>query len=578
MTGLASMYHAGQQRAQPSPEQEHQHRYSAQTRAPQTPGWWAFEGGSADPRFSPSETLHPILSASSAGYFADSETDHKSMPQRYWTDTTFLVGDYDQPQPRRKRTRSSSQPNDTLIPAKKRRGKIPFTFGHPNDDDVRIQIDADAKAPEEKEDSSTSLSLNKSRLLDTTRDLYGRPPMFSSGLRASSARGFEALQSDNVIVTPQNTTPKLNGTLGDTSASDDHTTAVCDQSTQAETGALPPSQNPLEAHDHANYLVYNPPGSSLGSLGVANLDVASQTLRAPIPNDTVTSLMTLAEVISCLSVHGCMNITGQLDTESCSQYPISHGGFGDVFRGRLDDGGQVAIKTMRLLVDSKGKSRKSLKHAALELYTWSKCHHPNVQPLLGLVVFRGQIGMVSTWEVNGNLSEHIRLQPNVDRCWLSVQIATGLSYLHDSGVIHGDLKACNVLVSKNGTPMLADFGNATLQVHTLKFTTTSTKPAMSARWAAPEVLEGEVTHSVPADIYALGMTILEIITGALPWSGKADTAVMAAVMIKKSHPERPLTHIPDECEHGDILWSILRKCWAYSPGDRPSAAEVQAIG
>ncbi|KAG8781498.1 hypothetical protein FRC12_021845 [Ceratobasidium sp. 428] len=250
---------------------------------------------------------------------------------------------------------------------------------------------------------------------------------------------------------------------------------------------------------------------------------------------------------------------------------------------------------MRYSVASKTGNRKSLKHAALELYTWSKCRHPNVQPLLGLVEFRGQIGMVSTWEVNGNLSEHVRLRPNVDRCWLSAQIATGLLYLHDSGVIHGDLKACNVLVSKEGVPLLADFGNATLQVYTLEFTSTSTKSALSTRWAAPEVLEGHVTHSIPADVYALGMvrvqliesgiglshsftqfqTILETITGALPWAGKADPAVMAAVMIKKSHPERPLKHIPEESEHGDILWSMLERCWAYNPGDRPTAAEIQ---
>ncbi|KAG8781496.1 hypothetical protein FRC12_021843 [Ceratobasidium sp. 428] len=52
---------------------------------------------------------------------------------------------------------------------------------------------------------------------------------------------------------------------------------------------------------------------------------------------------------------------------------------------------------------------------------------------------------------------------------------------------------------------------------------------------------------------------------------------MTAVIVKKSHPERPLKHIPNECKHGDTLWSMLRKCWTYSPGDRPSAAEVQDI-
>ncbi|KAG9079832.1 hypothetical protein FRC06_007415 [Ceratobasidium sp. 370] len=166
----------------------------------------------------------------------------------------------------------------------------------------------------------------------------------------------------------------------------------------------------------------------------------------------------------------------------------------------------------------------SLMHTAKEMYTWSKCQHPNVQRLLGLAEFRGQIAMVSAWEINGNLSEYLRLHPDVDRCQLSAQIAEGLAYLHELNIVstlllffdpptyltgrlkvHGDLKAANVLVSKDGVPLLADFGNVTLQGCTLNFTSTSTKTTVSMQWAAPELLKGTETHSTPADIYALGM-------------------------------------------------------------------------
>ncbi|KAG8735327.1 hypothetical protein FRC10_010735 [Ceratobasidium sp. 414] len=235
-------------------------------------------------------------------------------------------------------------------------------------------------------------------------------------------------------------------------------------------------------------------------------DVAvSQPLQEQVSNNVITSLMSISEVISHLNERGCANITDQLDETSCSKYPIFKGGFGDIYKAKLKSGTEVAIKTMRLFANLNSQDQKFLKRAARELYTWSKCQHRNVQQLLGLVEFQNQIGMVSVWEVNGDLHNYIRLQPGADRCQLSTQIAEGLSYLHQEGIVHGDLKAFNVLVTKDGVPLIVDFGNAILQKYTLHFTTTSTNSAISLRWAAPEVLEGKVAYTIPADVYASGM-------------------------------------------------------------------------
>ncbi|KAG9125338.1 hypothetical protein FRC07_008021 [Ceratobasidium sp. 392] len=253
---------------------------------------------------------------------------------------------------------------------------------------------------------------------------------------------------------------------------------------------------------------------------------------------------------------------------SFSNFPISSGGFGDIYRGKIQGGTEIAVKTMRLReVDSNQQNQKSLKHAARELYAWSKFQHRNVQRLLGLVEFRGQIGMVSAWEANGSLPTYLERHPEVDRCQLSAQISDGLSYLHGSNI-------CNVLVSEDGIPLLTDFGNATIQKHTLSFTDTSTNTAMSLRWAAPELLSGTTTFSKPADVYALGM---ETVTGNIPYLGKAEMAVVPIVLIQKGHPERPHQHIPLDSMHGEALWTLLKRCWIYEPEDRPSAPEVKQI-
>ncbi|KAG9081666.1 hypothetical protein FRC06_005460, partial [Ceratobasidium sp. 370] len=158
----------------------------------------------------------------------------------------------------------------------------------------------------------------------------------------------------------------------------------------------------------------------------------------------------------------------------------------------------------------------------------------------------------------------------------------------------GDKKRlnANVLISGDGNALLADFGNSTLQACTLKFITSS-GVHITARWAAPELLDGEGKHSVPADIYALGMTMLvrfrhpavhhitlkpqlkETITSDVPYSGKGDLAVLRLVD-GGVHPERPQQHIPD-CVDGEKLWELLKQCWAFEPENRPSALDVKTV-
>ncbi|KAG8726310.1 hypothetical protein FRC12_023513, partial [Ceratobasidium sp. 428] len=149
---------------------------------------------------------------------------------------------------------------------------------------------------------------------------------------------------------------------------------------------------------------------------------------------TISSFMSINEISQHLCQHGCQDVTERLDIDSFSAFPLSSGGFGDVYRGRFKNATQVAIKTMRLQISSTELGQKSLKYAARELYIWSKCQHPNVLPFLGLVVFRDRIGMASQWLERGSLPSYIEQNPEFDPCKMSVGIASGLTYLHSSGI------------------------------------------------------------------------------------------------------------------------------------------------
>ncbi|KAG9089081.1 hypothetical protein FRC06_001722, partial [Ceratobasidium sp. 370] len=305
----------------------------------------------------------------------------------------------------------------------------------------------------------------------------------------------------------------------------------------------PPVDDPYRWNTVAN-VDYGAPGP---------YNTSSSTDSTATVIDSHTSIL---EIITQLGLHGCPNLTGSIDRSSFSSRPIARDGFGEVYRGRLWDGTQVAIKTIR--THEEYEESKHLKDSARELRTWSKCNHPNVARLMGLAEFNDQIAMVSPWMENGHLRNYVNKNPTVDRLELCTQIANGLAYLHSIGIVHGDLNGPNVLLSRTGDPILIDFGNSTQSEFTLQFTKTVTKVNMTMRWTAPEIFHGDKL-SPEADVYALGMTILEAFTGKVPYLGKSDPAVMKAVVNDRQLPDRP-PEIPEGSRWADMLWDLLINC------------------
>ncbi|KDN45861.1 hypothetical protein RSAG8_04694, partial [Rhizoctonia solani AG-8 WAC10335] len=288
----------------------------------------------------------------------------------------------------------------------------------------------------------------------------------------------------------------------------------------------------------------------------------------------ISRRMVTREVVSHLVTHGCQDLSGRLDLSSFDEYPISHGGFSDIYQGQLRDGTKVAVKALRVSIDSINQDPTHLKHAARELHTWVKCKHPNVIPLLGLAIFRDRIGMVAPWMGHGTLPHYLKKVPGANRFNMCVQICEALSYLHGIGIIHCDLKGANVLVSDEGTPSLTDFGTSLLADRTLGFTQTNSGPSFTLRWSAAEIIEETSPHTEASDVYALGMTIYETMTGKVPYNGKSESNVIRLVTVKKALPERPECMSADD-KKANTLWELLVWCWSYEPAARPSAAKVK---
>ncbi|QRW22044.1 Tyrosine kinase family catalytic domain protein [Rhizoctonia solani] len=291
-------------------------------------------------------------------------------------------------------------------------------------------------------------------------------------------------------------------------------------------------------------------------------------------NDTVTigRHMTIQEMFDRLMAHGCVDLTSRMKTDKGLEL-VSRGGFGDIWMGRLEDGTKVAVKSLRARMVEQC-DYKSLKHATREIHVWSLLNHENIHKLMGIILLKDvYLGMVSEWMENGNIHEYSRANPGFDRYKMSIHVVSGLAYMHQENVIHGDLKALNVLVSSEGSAKLTDFGLSVTSEGSLAFSHTKDSAAGSTRWMAPERLEADdAPASKESDVYALGMTILEIFTGKVPYPECTDVQVMGMIVDGRV-PSRLMANFPDT-PNGNQIWEQLLNCWNYNPSARPAAMKV----
>ncbi|KAJ1428721.1 Serine/threonine-protein kinase, active site [Sesbania bispinosa] len=143
------------------------------------------------------------------------------------------------------------------------------------------------------------------------------------------------------------------------------------------------------------------------------------------------------------------------------------------------------------------------------------------------------------------------------------QILLGLNYLHSNGIVHCDVKGQNVLLTEQGAK-IADLGCA-------RRVGDSTAIAGTPVFMAPEVARGE-QQGFPADVWALGCTVLEMITGKPPWRGVSDpAAAMYRIGFSGEVPEIP-TSVSEQGK------DFLSKCLKRDPNERWSVGELLGHG
>ncbi|KZT53897.1 kinase-like protein [Calocera cornea HHB12733] len=227
---------------------------------------------------------------------------------------------------------------------------------------------------------------------------------------------------------------------------------------------------------------------------------------------------------------------------------------------------KVALKHLRHISASDIRGIK--KRFNRELGIWAALSHVNVLPFLGTANLGPSVShavcFVSPWMDNGNVKDYLDQNPHVVREAL---------YLHDQkpGLVHGDIKAKNILVDQSGTPLLCDFGLAAYE--TLDRATTTLATQGTTRWTAPERLAPDqfdlstsTARTTASDIFSFGMTAYEVISGKLPFDDRNNYHVIFAIVAG----QRPT--LPSDCNA--VLGRLIEDCWRQRRVERPTASQV----
>ncbi|EFA81536.1 putative protein serine/threonine kinase [Heterostelium album PN500] len=266
-------------------------------------------------------------------------------------------------------------------------------------------------------------------------------------------------------------------------------------------------------------------------------------------------------------------ITTLVDKEACGDYIlidiIGKGGFGVVYKGLHKTKGHFsAIKKIKITKRKKGdKTAESQSMLMVEINLLKVLSHHNIVRYYDHIPTTSHSYIVMEFIENGSLEKIVKRHGLLPEGLVNVYIAqvlSGLEYLHRQGVIHRDIKAANLLISTDGSIKLADFGVAT-KVSDLSADNPDDSFAGTPYWMAPEIIQMQGV-STACDVWSLGCTIIELLTGTPPYFGLAPAAALYKI-VQEDHPPIPQGISP-------ALKDFLLQCFKKDENMRSSAKQL----
>ncbi|MBI3269456.1 MAG: protein kinase [Planctomycetes bacterium] len=247
---------------------------------------------------------------------------------------------------------------------------------------------------------------------------------------------------------------------------------------------------------------------------------------------------------------------------------IAMGGRGVVYRAR-----QLSVDrdvAMKFLNDYLASSTVYVERFLREGKAAASLAHPNFIQVIDVGSWEGfyyyVMGFVSGSDMETLLNRRGPFEPEV-ALKIAVQVARALEYAHEHGIIHRDIRPANLLLLKDGTVKVADFGIAKVRARDTGVDqhdiTGHGITLGSVHYAAPEQLQDARTVDARSDVYALGASLYHLLTGTVPIEGPSDMVVANRVIDSEPRPIRDLSpQVPDS------VASLVQRMMMKRPEDR----------